>query len=113
MFLIYCKRGYFRWGEISWKCWQDITRVGYFHDSAPISFIKAYGFYFRVGVIFAKKTEAQKKQLKLPPHENFQVYSNWTLMTKSVFLIFSFHKLFMFVFYIYCPKQIHGFIELL
>ena len=26
----------------------------------PISFIKAYEFYFRVGVIFAKKTKVRK-----------------------------------------------------
>ena len=23
-----CKRGYYRWGEISQKCWQDISRGG-------------------------------------------------------------------------------------
>ena len=71
----YCKRGYFRWGEILQKCWQDISRGGNFHDTAHISFIKAYGFNFRVGVIFAKKTKAQQTR-KLPPHENFHVYSN-------------------------------------
>ena len=31
-----------------------------FHNTTPISFIKAYGFYFHVGVIFAKKTKARK-----------------------------------------------------
>ena len=70
----YCKRGYFRWGKISRKCWQDISRGGNFHDTTPISFIKAYGFYFRVGVIFAKKTKARKTR-KLPPRENFHVNS--------------------------------------
>ena len=69
--VIYCKLGYFRWGKISRKCWQDISRGGNFHDTAPFSFIKAYGFYLRVGVIFAKKTKTQK----LPPRENFHVYS--------------------------------------
>ena len=39
---------------------------GNFHDTTPISFITAYGFYFRVGVIFAKKTKAQKKRENLP-----------------------------------------------
>ena len=53
----YCKRGYFRWGKISRKCWQNISRGGYFHDTTPISFIKVYGFYFRVGVIFANFRE--------------------------------------------------------
>ena len=76
----YCKRGYFRWGKISRKCWQYISRGGNFHDTTPFSFIKSYGFYFRVGVIFAKKTKAQKSR-KLPPRENFHVYSilelNW------------------------------------
>ena len=71
----YCKRGYFRWGEISRKGWQDISRGGNFHDSTPISFIKACGFYFRVGVIFAKNTKARKTR-KLPPRVNFHVYSS-------------------------------------
>ena len=70
----YCKRGYFRWGKISRKYWQDISRGGYFHDTTPNSFIKVYGFYFCVGVIFAKKTKARKTR-KLPPRENFHVYS--------------------------------------
>ena len=70
----YCKRGYFRWGKISRKCWQDISRGGNFHETTPFSFINSYGFYLRVGVIFAKKTKAQKTR-KLPPCENFQVYS--------------------------------------
>ena len=39
-FIKYCKRGYFRWGKISRKCWQDISRGGYFHDTTPNSFIK-------------------------------------------------------------------------
>ena len=73
-FHVYCKRGYFRWGEISRKCWQDISRGGNFHDTTPFSFIKSYGYYFRVGVIFTKKTKARKSR-KLPPRENFHVYS--------------------------------------
>ena len=72
--LRYCKRGYFRWGKISRKRWKDISRWGNFHDITHISFIQAYGFYFRVGVIFAKKTKARKTR-KLPPRENFHVYS--------------------------------------
>ena len=56
----YCKRGYFHLGKVSRKYWQDISRGGNFHDTTPISFIKAYGFYFRMGVIFAKKAKAQK-----------------------------------------------------
>ena len=47
---------------------------GNFHETTPVSFINAYGFYFCVGVIFAKKTKARKTQ-KLPPRENFHVYS--------------------------------------
>ena len=71
----YCKRGYFRWGKISRKCWQDISRGGNFHETTPFSFISSYGFYFRVGVIFAKKTKSRKTR-KLPPRENFHVYSS-------------------------------------
>ena len=44
--IVYCKRGYFRWGKISWKCCQDISRGGNFHDTTPIYFMKAYGFQF-------------------------------------------------------------------
>ena len=56
----YCKRGYFAGGKFLRKCWQHISRGGNFHDNTPISFIKAHGFYFRVGVIFTKKTKARK-----------------------------------------------------
>ena len=34
---------------------------GDFHDTTPIFFIKVYGFYFRVGVIFAKKAKREKR----------------------------------------------------
>ena len=50
----------FAGGKISRKCWQDILRGGNFHNTTHISFIKAYGIYFRVGVIFAKKTKVRK-----------------------------------------------------
>ena len=56
----YCKRGYFRWGKISRKCWLDLSRGGNFHDISPISLIKSYGFYFPVGEIFAKKAISRK-----------------------------------------------------
>ena len=58
--IVYCKRGYFCWGKISRKLLQDISCGGNFHDATPVSFIKAYGFYFHVGLIFAKNTKAQK-----------------------------------------------------
>ena len=58
----YCKRANFRGGKISRKCWPGISRGGNFHDTTPISFITAYGFYFRVGVIFAKKTKREKRE---------------------------------------------------
>ena len=70
---VYCKRGYFRWWEISRKCWQDISRGGNFYDTIPISFIKVYRFYFRVGVIFAKKTKT-RTTLKLP-HAKFFTFT--------------------------------------
>ena len=52
----------FAGGKISKKGWQDISRGGNFHDTTPIPFIKAYGFYFRVGVVFAKKTKRKKRK---------------------------------------------------
>ena len=89
----YCKRGYFRWGKISRKCWQDVSRGGNFHDSTHISFIKTYGFYFRVGVIFTKKTKSLNTR-KLPPRENFHVYSivNINVFQKKVILQGQDHK---------------------
>ena len=42
---------FFRWGKISWKCHQDISRGGNFHETASIS-LKSYWFYFRAGIIF-------------------------------------------------------------
>ena len=81
-FTIYCERGYFRWGKISRKWWVHISRGGNFHDASPISFIKAYEFYFCVGVIFVKKIKARKTR-KLPPHENFHVYSMYLFTIES------------------------------
>ena len=37
--------------------------LGNFHEITPISFIKAYGFYFHVRVIFAKKTKALLEEI--------------------------------------------------
>ena len=72
--LVYCKRGYFCWGKFSRKCWQDLLGGSYFHDCAPISSIKPYGFYFSCADIFAMKSASQKTQ-KLPPLDNFHVHS--------------------------------------
>ena len=52
---------HFTWGLFSWY-------YSYFLH-------KGIWVYFRVGVIFAKKTKAQKTW-KLPPSENFHVYSS-------------------------------------
>ena len=71
----YCKRGYFWWVKISRKCWQDISRGGNFHDSTPISFKKAYGFYFPVGGYF-REEDKSAKNAKIHPKKNFHVYSN-------------------------------------
>ena len=72
--IYYCKRGYFRWAKISQKYWKDLSSGGNFHDSIHISLIKSYGFYFRVGEIFANKAISRKTR-KLPPRENFHIYS--------------------------------------
>ena len=53
---------------------ENLSREGYFLDYAPISLIKSYRFYFRVGEIYAMRATLQKTQ-KLPPRENFHVYS--------------------------------------
>ena len=55
---MYCKRGYFRWEKNFAKMFARHFTCGNFHDTSPISFIKAYGLYFPEGVIFAKKTKA-------------------------------------------------------
>ena len=57
------------------KCWQDLSRGGNFHDTTPISLIKSYGFYFLAREIFARKAIFGKTR-KLPPSENFHVFSN-------------------------------------
>ena len=67
--LTYCKHGYFRWGKISWKCWQDFPCGDNFHDNTPTSLIKPCWYYFRAGEIFGKKAMSQKLR-KLPPREN-------------------------------------------
>ena len=59
---MYCKRGYFRWGKISRKRWQDLSRGGNFHDITHISLIKSYGFYFHMGEIFAKNAISLKRE---------------------------------------------------
>ena len=85
----YCKRGYFRWGKISRKCWQDSSRGGNFHETTPISFINAYGCYFRVGVIFAKKnTKARKRENY--PHAKISTFT--VADTFSIFLLQLPHK---------------------
>ena len=38
---MYCKREYFRWGEISRKCCQDLSRGGNFRDTKHISLIRS------------------------------------------------------------------------
>ena len=63
---MYCKRGYFRWGKISRKWLQDISFGGNFHDTSPIYFIKAYGFYFRTEVILRRRQKREK--LENYPH---------------------------------------------
>ena len=46
----------------------------YVYDTAPISFIKSYGFYFRVGEIFARKTLSQKTQKLTFPRLQYLKY---------------------------------------
>ena len=75
--LVYCKRGYFCWGKISRKCWQDISRGSNFHVTTPISFIKVYGFYFcPVGVYFAKKGHEKRENYPHPKISTFKV-ADW------------------------------------
>ena len=50
------------------KYWQDILCGGNFKDTTSVSFIKAYRFYFRMGVIFTKQKKAQKTW-KITPSE--------------------------------------------
>ena len=59
---IYCKRGYFRLGKISQKCWQDISRVANFHETTPISFINAY---------FREEDNLRAKNAKISPKRKF------------------------------------------
>ena len=58
---------------------------GNFHDTTPVSFIKAYGFYFHVGVIFAKKTKARKMQ-KLPSTRKFLHLQERILLSRCLLI---------------------------
>ena len=68
---------------------RDISCGGNFHDSTLISFIKAYGFYFRMEVIFAKKSKARKKKnTKTTPTRNFHAYNLLSSAHVISFLVF-------------------------
>ena len=68
--ILYCKRGYFRWGKISRKCWQDISRGGNFHETTPFSFINSYGFLFSRGGNF-REEDKSAKNAKITPTRKF------------------------------------------
>ena len=51
-------------GKISQKCWQDMSCRVNFHDTTLISFIKAYGFYFR-------EEDKSAKNAKINPTQKF------------------------------------------
>ena len=57
---LYCKCGYFRWGEISQKGCQDLSHGGNFHDTTPISLIKSYELNFCIGGNFCKEGNIAK-----------------------------------------------------
>ena len=44
--ILFCICGYFRWVQISWKCWQDLSSGGNLYDTTHISLIKSCGLYF-------------------------------------------------------------------
>ena len=88
----YCKRGYFRWGKISRKCWQDISPGGggvfswyysYFFHKGTV-----YGFHFRVGVILVKTSKTRKTR-KLSPRENYPHAKISTFTVLDGWLIFN------------------------
>ena len=56
------KSDYFQWGNISLKCWHEISRGGKFQDNTPISLKKLYGFYFGAGEFIAKKAISPKTE---------------------------------------------------
>ena len=93
--MTYCKRGYFRWGKISQKCWQDLSHGSNFHDTTHIFFIKSYTcrFYFCPQEIFAEKSISRK----LSQRENSHVYSilseHGYLVNESVLAGLHFSKL--------------------
>ena len=68
------------------KWWQDISRGGNFHDTTPIYFIKAYGFYFSGNFCEEDKSA---KNMKITPTRKFShlQYMIWNC--------FSFHCTFM------------------
>ena len=62
-----------------------ITRWCYFCDTSAIYIAVYRGCYFRLGVIFTRNAQSRKTQ-KLPPHENFHIYSSVFTCTYVVIL---------------------------
>ena len=79
----FCKRGYFHWRKISRKCWQDITLGSNFHDTIPISFIKAYGFYFSRGGNFREEDKSAKNAKITPTRKIPRLQYSWNSLTRS------------------------------
>ena len=67
---IYCKRGYFRWGKISRKYWQDLSRGGNFHDTTHIFLIKSLWVLFSRGGNFREEGNIAKNA-KFTPTRKF------------------------------------------
>ena len=66
----YCKRGYFRWGKISRKCWQDISHGGNFHDSTPYFLHKGIWVLLSRGGNF-REEDKSAKNAKITPTRKF------------------------------------------
>ena len=65
----------FAGGKFRENVGKTFSRGGNFHETTTISFIKAYGLYFCMGVIFANKTEVQK----ITPTRKFPCLQYWIL----------------------------------
>ena len=68
--LYYYKRGYFRWGKISRKCWQELSRWGYFHDISPTFLNKVLWVLFPRGGNF-REEDYIAKNVKFTPTRKF------------------------------------------
>ena len=65
----------FAGGKFRKKFWQHFSGRGNFHDATPISLIKAYRFYFHMGVYDFCEEDNSVKNAKYYPHAKMSMFT--------------------------------------